>query len=106
MSGTGNMLISDNNLDKINKLVDTITTLQDAINEECIEKGKDSVIILRESENKLIAISKTKLRKYVVEELCKGRKENIQFWWYGNNFANFVNGEVKYSNIETDNSDY
>lgn len=100
------MLISDNNLDKINKLVDTITTLQDAINEECIEKGEDSVIILRESENELIAISKTKLRKYVVKELCKRRKENIQFWWYDNNFANFVNGEVKYSNIETDNSDY
>lgn len=73
---------------------------------ECIEKGEDSVIILRESENELIAISKTKLRKYVVEELCKGRKENIQFWWYDNNFANFVNGEVKYGNIETDDSDY
>lgn len=37
--GTGNMLISENidsdsNLDRINKLVDTITTLQDAINEK------------------------------------------------------------------------
>lgn len=39
MRGTGNMLISENidsdsNLDRINKLVDTITTLQDAINEK------------------------------------------------------------------------
>lgn len=37
--GTGNMLISENinsdsNIDRINKLVDTITTLQDAINEK------------------------------------------------------------------------
>lgn len=39
MRGTGNMLISQNNdndanIDRINKLVDTITTLQDAINEK------------------------------------------------------------------------
>lgn len=37
--GTGNMLISENinsdsNIDRINKLVDTITILQDAINEK------------------------------------------------------------------------
>lgn len=39
LRGNGNMLISENtnsdsNIDRINKLVDTITTLQDAINEK------------------------------------------------------------------------
>lgn len=62
------------------------------------ETANDKIILLKQDENNLIAVSKNKLKKSDVEEIIKNRKGNIQFWWYDNNYANFTNEELIYDN--------